>query len=267
MLKKVINSWTMNKNSSRIIIFSLIVLMIILLGLFFSKNTNNYKHRFTQTISEKNKIDRVFKKYNTYTFGIDFSHYQGKVDWTKIKNIYNDIPISFVFLRATMGTKRKDKYFKYNWSEAKKHTIKVGAYHYYRPNENSTKQASNFIKNVKLEKGDLPPVLDIEKLPTKQSLKSLKIGLINWLTIIEKHYGVKPIIYSGDTFYRKHLSSGEFDNYTIWIANFNNVQNPKTKNWEIWQFSEKGIVQGVNEKVDLNVFKGSYDYFEKLLVK
>ena len=48
------------------------------------------------------------------------------------------------------------------------------------------------MKNVKLKKGDLPPVLDIEKLPKNQSLDSLKVGLKRWLLRVENCYGVKP---------------------------------------------------------------------------
>jgi lysozyme len=50
-----------------------------------------------------------------------------------------------------------------------------GAYHYYRPNENSLEQAALFIKTVSWR--DLPPVLDIERLPENQSVDRLKIGL------------------------------------------------------------------------------------------
>jgi lysozyme len=232
----------------------------------YSKGINHY-HKLRQTQSEKNKIDNVFKKYNINIYGVDFSHYQGVIDWDKLMYIHDSTPITFVFLRATMGARRRDKHFKYNWEKAKVHGFVVGAYHYYRPNENSTRQANNFIKRVKLETGDLPPVLDIEKLSTRQSVKNLKIGLKNWLNIVEKHYGVKPIIYSGDNFYKKHLSSKEFEEYTIWIANFNKVTSPKVKKWKIWQFSEEGIIKGSYEKVDFNIFRGSPAEFEGLLIK
>lgn len=264
----------MKKPSIFIFAFSIIIVLLIFVAIYISKTNNryskrnvNYKRSLTQSISEKNKIDRVINKYNTYVFGVDFSHYQGKIKWSEIKTIRQDIPISFVFLRATMGTNSSDKYFKHNWSKATKHKIAIGAYHYYRPNENSTKQAYNFIKRVTLVKGNLPPVLDIEQVSTRQSISNLKIGLKNWLNIIEKHYGVKPIIYSGDTFYRNHLSGKEFEGYIIWIANFNKVRSPKTKNWKIWQFSEKGIIKGVNEKVDFNVYKGNLSDFRTLLIK
>jgi len=148
-------------------------------------------------------------------FGIQTSYYQGLIDWNKLKHFNNNVPISFAVVRATMGSQKKDNYFTHNWRSAKKSKIIRGAYHYYRPNENSTKQAQNYIKRVKLNKGDLPPILDIEKVSSKQSINSLRIGLLNWLRIIEQHYGIKPIIYSGDKFCKSYLSTSEFVKFPI----------------------------------------------------
>ena len=265
---------TTMKDSRLFIFFSVFIVLLIAIVVGVSRSTLlntikrvEYKKKLIYTLFEKDKINKVFKIYNSNIYGVDFSHYQGCINWKDLKNIHDSTPISFVFLRATMGAIRRDKYFKYNWKESRKRGVTVGAYHYYRPNENSTKQANNFIKNVKLVKGNLPPVLDIEKLPRHQSIKNMKIGLKNWLNIIERHYGVKPIIYTGDTFYKKYLSSGEFDNYILWIANFNKINHPKTDRWTIWQFSDKGIIKGVNEKVDFNVFNGNQSEFNKLLIQ
>jgi lysozyme len=54
-----------------------------------------------------------------------------------------------------------------------------GAYHY-RPNENLLNKAALFIKTVRLHKGDLPPVLDIERL-AETIIYTKKIGLRRWL--------------------------------------------------------------------------------------
>ena len=59
---------------------------------------------------------------------------------------------------------RKDIRYKENQIGSKKQGFIRGYYHYYDPNENSTKQAHNFIETVKLEVGDLPPILDIDTL-------------------------------------------------------------------------------------------------------
>ena len=217
--------------------------------------------------SEAQKQAKVFSNYKDYVFGIDFSHYQGLVDWDKIKQFKNKKEISFAVVRATMGRKKKDNYFTHNWRSSKRIKIIRGAYHYYRPNENSTQQAKNYIKRVKLQKGDLPPILDIESISRTQSVRSLQVGLKNWLTIVEKHYGVKPIIYSGDKFHKLYLRGSEFKGYILWVANYNCVNQPKTKGWNFWQFSEKGSIKGINEHVDLNVFKGTKQELEQILIK
>ena len=226
--------------------------------------TNNRNLNVPANEAEKQKW--VFKSYNKSVFGVDFSHYQGIINWKKVKLFNNKIPIKFVVVRATMGSNKKDIYFKHNWKKSKQKKIIRGAYHYYRPNENSIKQADNYIKRVKLEKGDLPPILDIEKVSTTQSIKSLRVGLKKWLDKIEKHYEVKPIIYTGDKFYKTYLSNGEFDDYILWIANYNSIEQPNTKEWEIWQFSDKGKINGVNEFVDLNVFNGDIKKLNKILI-
>lgn len=106
-----------------------------------------------------------------------------------------------------------------------------------------------------MSKGDLPPILDIEKLPETQSIDSLKVGLKRWLTKIEKHYKVKPIIYSGESYYNDFLKE-EFSAYPFWIANYNFWRKEMDDSWLLWQFTEKAQVNGINGLVDVNVFNG-----------
>ena len=147
------------------------------------------------------------------------------------------------------------KRFKENWKASKERQLIRGAYHYYRPNENSIEQANNFIKNVKLEKGDLPPVLDIEKLPKSQSIDSLKVGLRRWLKKVEKHYKVKPIIYSGESYYNDFLKK-EFSDYPLWIANYNFWRNHLEDDWIYFQSSVffKALYFLQNEETDLHIY-------------
>ncbi|MFD2744598.1 MULTISPECIES: glycoside hydrolase family 25 protein [Sphingobacterium] len=205
----------------------------------------------------------LMSQHQDYTFGIDISHYQGRIMWDSIRTINDRFPLDFIFIRATMGEQGKDREFKNNWLGASAQSKIKGAYHYYRPNENSIKQAKNFIRQVTLQPGDLPPVLDIEELPRNQSLSNLQKGLKRWLTEVEKHYNVKPILYSGDSYYTDFLER-EFSDYVLWIANYNFwVESPK-KHWDFWQFSEKGSVNGIATSVDLNMFKGSIEQLEQL---
>ncbi|HEU0137474.1 MAG TPA: GH25 family lysozyme, partial [Flavobacterium sp.] len=140
--------------------------------------------------------------------------------------------------------------------QAKDNNFIRGAYHYYRPNENSSDQADNFIATVKLSKGDLPPVLDIEQLPKRQSVDSLKVGLKRWLTKVEKHYNMRPIIYSGERYYDDFLKD-EFEGYTFWIANYNFFVENIKDDWQFWQFTEKATVPGISGPVDMNIYNGT----------
>ncbi|OYD44870.1 glycoside hydrolase [Sphingobacterium cellulitidis] len=205
----------------------------------------------------------LMRRHNDKIFGIDVSQYQGNISWSEVLTINDEFPIDFIYIRATMGEKAKDSKFKQNWKEVKNRNKLRGAYHYFRPNENSIKQANNFIKTVELEPGDLPPVLDIEEMPRNQSMDSLKTGLKRWLTIVEKHYEIKPVLYSGDKYFADFLEK-EFADYTLWIANYNFwIEKPK-KHWNFWQFSEKGTVKGIKGPVDLNLFNGNIEELEKL---
>ena len=199
-------------------------------------------------------INSILKHYSNKTIGIDVSEYQGYIDWNVPKKLQESYEIDFVISRATAGKNKVDTQFKHNWNTTKGKYIR-GAYHYYRPNENSIAQAENFIKTVRLTKGDLPPILDIEKLPKTQSIDSLKVGLRRWLVKVEEHYKVKPIIYSGESYYSDFLKE-EFSEYPFWIANYNFWKKEVHRDWWFWQFTEKAQVSGIKGLVDVNIYDG-----------
>lgn len=197
--------------------------------------------------------------------GIDVSRYQAEIDWkaVSIMNI-RGIKISFVFIKASEGQTLRDAFFQYNWQYAKEHNIIRGAYHFYDPDINSSKQAALFMSQVALEKGDLPPVLDIEKLG-KYPISNLRKGLKNWLHLIERHYQIRPIIYTNQNFYRDYLQ-GHFEKYPVWIARYGSTppSYPQDRSWTFWQHSDQGLVNGIAGKVDFNVFKGNENALKNL---
>ena len=209
---------------------------------------------------------QVLKNHQGKAIGLDISEYQGKIDWDLVDNLENEYPIEFVFIRATAGNDREDGQFEKNWLSAKKRKMIRGAYHYYRPNENSLEQAKLFIKTVRLKKGDLPPVLDIEKLPKGQSLDSLKIGLRRWLNAVEVHYKVKPIIYTGEKYYDDFLKE-DFSDYLFWIANYNFYREKIEEDWLFWQFTEKASVSGIKGNVDVNIFNGDVEQLRFITIE
>ncbi|SHG10774.1 lysozyme [Flavobacterium micromati] len=233
-----------------------------------------FSFKSNKTLTEASEAKRisdvrnfqVLEKSEGQSIGIDVSEYQGKISWSYVDTIENKYPLHFVFIRATVGMDRPDRQFKRNWLGAKENRMIRGAYHYYRPNENSLEQAALFIKTVKLQKGDLPPVLDIEKLPKNQSIANLKIGLRRWLNAVESHYGVKPIIYSGERYYDDFLKE-EFSDYLFWIANYNFYREQIENDWLFWQFTEKAAIPGIIGNVDVNIYNGDLQQLQFITVE
>jgi lysozyme len=241
------------KKKNIILVSIAIIAILILLYFYFPLFLGLFKNTETERKNlETYKIDLA--EYSV--FGIDISYYQNKINWD---TLVSKNKIDFVFIRATAGIDNFDKHFLNNWERVKHTRIIRGAYHYYRPDENSTEQADFFIKNVKLEEGDMPPVLDIERYSNIQSLKRLKSGLINWLNIVEEYYQITPIIYTCYQFYMNVLyNDPRFEKYPVWIALYNTDERPDLikKEWVFWQFTDKGAIYGINGDVDINVFNG-----------
>lgn len=255
-----------------IILFSLLFVGIIY---HYRKGLAYYLGFKSEKVLDEDEVDkhlsdvrniRVLENHKGKVVGIDVSEFQGKVDWEEVEILDEKYPVQFVFIRATAGNDRVDRQFKKNWEGAKENKIMRGAYHYYRPNENSIEQADLFIKTVKLQKGDLPPVLDIEKLPKNQSLDSLKKGLKRWLTKVEKHYQVRPIIYSGERYYADFLKE-EFSEYLFWIANYNFYREKIEDDWLFWQFTEKASLPGIKHRVDVNIYNGDIEQLQFITVE
>lgn len=254
-----------SKKTSKIIFWTLAILIAgFCIAFFFSdiREFLKFEDRKSQTLASfKNDLEQYS------VFGIDVSQYQANINWEELKAEEN---IDFVFIRATAGKSAIDKTFVVNWAKAKKNKIIRGAYHYYRPDENSTEQAMFFIKTVNLEQGDFPPILDIEKYSRIQSLHNLKSGLLNWLKIVEEHYGVIPILYTYNRFFVTTILNDErFDRYPVWIAWYNIKGNPENikKGWIFWQFTDKGSLKGIEGDVDINVFNGKLQNLDGLRIK
>lgn len=253
-----------NKNNKTLALVFVVVIGFVVVYLFYPEIISIFYTQGQKTQS----YDKYKKDLNDYNvFGIDVSQYQANINWDKL---FENHQIDFVIVRATMGENKTDSKFTKNWKALKNLKVIKGAYHYYRPDENSSLQAKNFIKNVKLEKGDLPPVLDIEKYSRVQSINSLKNGLLNWLTIVEKHYETTPILYTYNKFYVSTIKTdSRFDKYPVWIAWYNINGDPNTivNDWIFWQFTEKGLLEGIEGNVDINAFNGKTQDLDGLRIK
>lgn len=202
--------------------------------------------------------------YNIH--GIDVSKYQQEISWDDVKEMQvKNVKINFVFIKATEGLDCIDDNFRRNWFNTQKVGIARGAYHFFISSRSGKAQAENFIETVHLQKGDLPPVLDIEQT-NGASVTDLQQRVSDWLLLIEKKYKVKPVIYTNADFYKTFLS-GRFDEYPLWVAHYLVKDKPSiNRDWIFWQHNETGHVNGIASFVDFNVFNGDSVAFQKLLI-
>lgn len=200
----------------------------------------------------------------TTFYGIDVSKNQGAMDWDVLAT-QDEHPIKFVLIRSTLGDDRIDYKFEHNLKRAREKNFVIGAYHYYDPNENSSLQADNYLKRVRLAQGDIIPIVDIERTSRVQSPQQLLVGLRNWLSIVEKAYGVKPIIYSASSWFDTFLATPELSSYPKWVAKWIDCNGQPTdddkhvRNAVIWQYTDKLKIPGIPSKytVDGNVMCSS----------
>jgi len=200
--------------------------------------------------------------------GIDISHHQGTVDWRTLRErgLINETPIRFIMIKATEGASRVDENFEENFREAREYGFTRGAYHFYSVYSPAEKQAAFYIKHAKLENGDLPPVLDVEHKPNHQSDEAFAASVLKWLDIVEKHYGVKPIIYTYYKFKTRYLNDSVFDSYPYWIAHYYVDKVEYEGPWKFWQHTDAGRLPGIKGEVDFNIYNGSFYDLRKMTI-
>ena len=240
------------------------LIVVVFSGIFYYFFIRPYAYRWKPCYGMKGYGVCIPHGYKVH--GIDISHYQGKVNWKMLEQTrQGQFPIQFIFMKATEGGDYPDKRFVANFDSAKAHGFIRGAYHFYNPKTDPNKQADFFINSVKLEPGDLPPVLDIEK--KSKDIGKLQADLKLWLRRIENHYGVKPIIYASYKFKTKYLNDSVFNSYPYWIAHYYVDSVQYKGDWKFWQHTDVGTLPGIEEQVDLNIFNGGLEGLDALRIK
>lgn len=198
--------------------------------------------------------------------GIDISHHQGEIDWDLLRNAkINGNPVRFIIIKATEGRSLLDENFNDNFYQARENGFIRGAYHFYSPSVPARDQARYFLKQVHLEDGDLPPVLDIENVGDLNAAQ-IKHEALTWLRLVEKEVGVKPIIYTYYKFKQKYLSDKVFDDYPYWIAHYYVPKLTYKGKWKFWQHTDRGRLPGINGFVDFDIYNGSMYDLKKLTI-
>jgi len=208
------------------------------------------------------------KAKTQFLVGMDVSHFQGQVDWQKVKAS----GAQFAFIKATEGVTIVDQSFASNRKNAKAAGLICGFYHLFRPKDKALAQVDNFVNEIgAIEPGELPPVLDIEvpgdwkniTLAARQKL------VLDWLVAVEARLGVRPIGYINGSDARGLLKNDPaLAKYLLWLANYTKASQPAVPRpwtaWTFWQHTPKGTISGVTGPVDLDHFQGSMADLNKL---
>lgn len=193
--------------------------------------------------------------------GFDVSHWSGEIDWVQL-NVEN---VGFIYAKSTEGSTGTDEMFEQFKSGAKSAGIPFGAYHFFSTTSDPKKQAQHFVAQSSVEKGSLPPVLDIETISNNVSKDQLQQNALIWLQEVEAATGCRPLVYASLSFYNQNMGSSLTD-YGLWLAKYSNeLELPNAvSDWVFWQYQADQQQVGVSGTVDLDRFNGSADDLKKL---
>ena len=221
-------------------------------------------------------------------YGIDISRHQHEqkgesytIDWDTLritslgqqtkKDIKGSVnyPVSFIFIKVTEGATVLNAYYDDDYLQAKTHGYTCGSYHFFSTTSTANEQASHFLRNVRYEPGDLPPVLDVEpsdaQIAALGGAKRLHSTVSLWLKQVEKALGVKPILYVSQRFINTYLNNwGSMSkDYPLWVARYNSYSPDKKQMF--WQLGQDGKVRGIHGDVDINVYYSSKEEFARYM--
>lgn len=183
--------------------------------------------------------------------GLDLSEHNGNVDFTKVKNS----GISFVILRVGwIGNKENhtlDKKFEEYYNNAKANGLKVGFYVYsYVENETAMLSAINWVRTqISGKIREYPIFLDVEDAQISKLSKDEQTKLCKYFCDNFENSGV----YANLDWFKNKLNVNELVNYKIWLAQWTTAENHSADfKVDLWQYSNKGKVNGITGKVDMN---------------
>lgn len=187
--------------------------------------------------------------------GLDVSHHQAEIDWHAVRGQ----GFFFAYVKATEGGDFRDPMFAKHWQGAREAGLQVGAYHYFTFCKSGEEQARNFTAVVPQDADALPPVVDLEfggncsKTPTKEEMTR---ELAAFTALVTAHAGKPLVHYATSEFFDAYLA-GTPQTAPLWIrAVFSAPRLPDGWTWTLWQYANRGRVDGVKSFVDMNAFHG-----------
>lgn len=197
----------------------------------------------------------------TYRLGIDVSHYQGEIDWDKVK----EDGIEFVIIRigyrgyGEEGTLKVDTNFEKNIQGARAAGLDVGVYFFSQAinEEEAVEEAEFVLGHLASYDLQLPIVYDPESILHDKARTDYVSGeqfTKNTKAFCEtiEDAGYDAMIYCNMLWQAYELDLKELEEYPIWYADYEAI--PQTPyHFEMWQYSQTGTVNGIQGNVDMNI--------------
>ncbi|MDQ3110661.1 MAG: glycoside hydrolase family 25 protein [Bacteroidota bacterium] len=195
-------------------------------------------------------------------YGIDVSHHNGSVNWSKVRQA--EPAISFAYIKATQGVGYKDPATAANANGAKAAGIKIGYYHFASLNnaadvvKDATNEAEWFDATLEtMPPAELMPVLDIETNEKHLNTQQVQLWISTFLERMKALGYPVVVLYSYKPFFDDNLPANHpFGEVPLWLAQYRNVAAPALPHgwtkYTIWQYSAKGKVNGINGDCDMN---------------
>lgn len=185
--------------------------------------------------------------------GIDVSHYNGKViDWDKVRKSGK----RFAIIKAggSEGGFYKESTFETHYAGAKAAGMYVGAYFVVGKGCDTTEDgiadARRFLEHIKGKQFEMPVVLDWETTSIEQKKGATDAAIGFCKTMEEAGYYVS-IYGSDDSTFKERLEADRLTKYDKWVARY--AGKPKyIQIYGMWQYTSKGIIDGITGYVDLN---------------
>ncbi len=206
--------------------------------------------------------------------GVDVYSGNGTINW----NLVHGAGYTFAYAKATEGIGYTDSQYLNYAVNGVNAGMKMGAYHFARPDLNPSNagaiaEANSFLSVASpyITTCELPPALDLEGsyLTTSFTSAQLTSWVQNWMNTVQSATGVTPVIYIGAS--TVSFLNSSLNVYPLWRDELTSSPSAPTTlgvwtTWAINQYSWTGTVPGIAGSVtDLNVFNGSPGTFNSFM--
>ena len=190
---------------------------------------------------------------------IDVSKHQGIIQWDKVKNDGVEVAIIRCGFGDDIKSQDDSQWFR-NIQEAKRVGIKVGAYLYsYATNvthaQSEANHAIRLLKDIQL---DYPVYYDLEDNNTVGKCNKSVIGdMAEVFCNALSQSGYKVGIYANKYWFTSILTDPRFNKWDKWVAQYYS-ECTYSGEYQAWQYSSEGKVNGIAGNVDMNWFYKDY---------